>query len=81
MTIARLIARTQSASSCCAFAFALTISFVLSGCGGNGSPADPAYVTSARPQLNQLLSDMQAPDGRPPADTIARMVIGELGKP
>jgi D-alanyl-D-alanine carboxypeptidase len=23
----------------------------------------------------------QAPDGRPPADTIVRIVIGELGKP
>jgi D-alanyl-D-alanine carboxypeptidase len=61
MMIARLIAQTQSASSRRAFAFALSISFLLCSCGGHDSTADPAYVTSARPQVNQLLSDMQTP--------------------
>src|SRR5471032_1361309 len=61
MMIARLIAQTQSASSCRAFAFALSISFLLCSCGGHYSSADPAYVTAARPQVNQLLSDMQTP--------------------
>ena len=61
MMIARLIAQTQSASCCRAFAFALSMSFLLCSCGGNASAADPAFVTAARPQVIQLLSDMQTP--------------------
>jgi D-alanyl-D-alanine carboxypeptidase len=60
MTIARLIAQTQSASPWRALAFSLAISFLLSGCGGHDS-SDPVFVTSARPQVNQLMNDMQTP--------------------
>jgi D-alanyl-D-alanine carboxypeptidase len=61
MMIDRLIAGTQSASCRHVCAFALTVTFLLTGCGGHDSTGDPAYVASARPQVNQLMSDMQTP--------------------
>ena len=42
------------------FAFSLILSMLLSGCGGDDS-SDPAFVSAARPQVVQLMSDMQAP--------------------
>ncbi|AME27255.1 MULTISPECIES: serine hydrolase domain-containing protein [Burkholderiaceae] len=48
------------ASRGCVFASSLILSMLLSGCGGDDS-SDPAFVSAARPQVVQLMSDMQAP--------------------
>ena len=61
MMLSRLMVQTRSASSCCAYAIVLTLSRLLSVCGGDDSPAVPAYATSARPQINQLLNDTLTP--------------------
>lgn len=57
MTISRLCSHTESAFAVCVHVLALTIGLTLSGCGGSSLSAEPAYVTAARPQINQLLAD------------------------
>ncbi|KQR81799.1 D-alanyl-D-alanine carboxypeptidase [Burkholderia sp. Leaf177] len=60
MVIVRSGLRTRFASRGHVFAFTLILSMLLSGCGGDDS-SDPAFVSAARPQVVQLMSDMQAP--------------------
>jgi D-alanyl-D-alanine carboxypeptidase len=56
MAIFRLFSQTKSVSAISVQTVALVIGLTLSGCGGSLS-SEPAYVTAARPQINQLLTD------------------------
>lgn len=60
MVIVRFSLGMHFASRGRVFAFSLILSILLSGCGGDDS-SDPAFVSAARPQVVQLMSDMQAP--------------------
>jgi D-alanyl-D-alanine carboxypeptidase len=68
MMLSRMMVQTRFASSCCAYAIVLALLLLLSACGSDDSPADPAYATSARAQINQLLNaapgvSVQSPNG------------------
>jgi D-alanyl-D-alanine carboxypeptidase len=58
MTLSRVFSLGYSLFAICGRTLALISSFALAACGDNLS-ADPAYVTMARPQIMQLLSDTQ----------------------
>jgi D-alanyl-D-alanine carboxypeptidase len=62
MTLPRLLLRTRSsfAVSAIELAFALAVCIGLTACGGEVT-SEPAYVTAARPQINQLLASTLTP--------------------
>lgn len=61
MTNSLLFSEAKSAFALCVHGLALIIGLTLSGCGGDQLTGEPAYVTAARPQINQLLKDTLTP--------------------
>lgn len=83
MMIVRPVPRTHFASKGYVYAFTLILSMLLPGCGGGDSP-EPAFVSAARPQVIQLMSDMQAPGAvvyvqSPKGDWLESFGVAERG--